>query len=146
MHTYFSTPVEWVKLDKHLALFGKTVKRAAGDGMCFVEAVREGLKDAGEKESDREVLKATISNEMYNHIHFYADFHPTGKHPQQLLLDAENFSENKGYTMDVVDVCIAATANATGYNLYIYEKLGDQAVIRQEWYTLETIPNGIFLH
>ena len=28
-----------------------------------------------------EVLKAPILNEMYNHMHFSADFHPTGKHP-----------------------------------------------------------------
>ena len=34
--------------------------------------------------------------------------------------------------MDVVDICITATANATGYNLYIYEKLGEQAAIIQQ--------------
>ena len=66
VHTSFSTPVEWVDLDEHLEKFGKMVKKVPGNGMCFVEAVIEGLKDLGEKEMDVEVMKGTILNEMYN--------------------------------------------------------------------------------
>ena len=51
--------------------------------MCFVEAVIEALKNIGEKEMNVEVLKATILNEMYNHMEYYAGFHPTGKTPKK---------------------------------------------------------------
>ena len=35
--------------------------------------------------------------------------------------------------MDIVDVCIAATVNTLGVNLYIYEEIGKQAVIIQHF-------------
>ena len=104
------------------------VKKIPGNGMCFVEAVRESLKDIGEKDLDVEVLKCIILNEMYNHMDYYAAFHPTGKNPRKVLLDAEKIFKYTYYTMDIVDVCIAATANALGVNLYIYEQIGSQGV------------------
>ena len=95
------------------------VKKIPGNGMCFVEAVIEGLKDLGEKEMDVEEMKVTILNEMYNRMDYYAGFHPTGKCPRNVLPDAEKFFHYKLYTTDIVDVCIAATANTLGVNLYL---------------------------
>ena len=46
--------------------------------------------------------------------------------------------------MNVVDVCIAATANAIKHNLYIFENLGGQAVIIQQL-CREKTTDGIFL-
>ena len=59
------------------------VKKIPGNGMCFVEAVREALKDIGEKDMDVQVLKSTILNEMYNHMDYYAAFHSMGKTPKK---------------------------------------------------------------
>ena len=120
------------------------VKKILGNGMCFVEAVIEGLKDIGEKEMDVEVLKVTILNEIYNHMEYYAEFHPTGKTPRKVLLDAEIFFKDRCYTMDIVDVCIAATMNTLGVNLYIYEEIGKQAVIIQQLCAFQSTHKGIF--
>ena len=113
--------------------------------MCFVEAVREALKDIGEKDMDVEVLKSTILNEMYNHMDYYAAFHPTGKTPRNVLVDAEIFLKYRCYTMDIVDVSIAATANALHVHLYIYEEIGNQAVIIQQLCAFQSTQKGIFL-
>ena len=121
------------------------VKKIPGNGMCFVEAVREALKDIGEKDMDVEVLKCTILNEMYNCMDYYAGFHPMGKTPRNVLLDAEKNFKYRCYTMDIVDVCIAATANALGVYLYIYEEIGNQAVIIQQLCAFQSTQKGIFL-
>ena len=112
---------------------------------ALLKAVREALKDIGEKDMDVEVLKCTILNEMYNRMDYYAGFHPMGKTPRNVLLDAENFFKYRCYTMDIVDVCIAATANALGVHLYIYEEIGNQAVIIQQLCAFQSTQKGIFL-
>ena len=121
------------------------VKKIPGNGMCFVEAVREALKDIGGKDMDVEVLKCTILNEMYNCMDYYAGFHPMGKSPRNVLLNAEKIFKYRCYTMDIVDVCIAATANALGVHLYIYEQIDNQAVIIQQLCAFQSTQNGIFL-
>ena len=114
--------------------------------MYFVESVIEGLKDLGEKEMDVEEMKVSILNEMYNQMDYYAGFHPTGKCARNVLLDAEKIFQYKLHTTDIVDVCIAATANTLGVNLYIYEEIGTQAVIIQQPCAFQTTQKGIFLH
>ena len=41
-----------------------------------------------------------------------------------MLAQAELFFDKKRYTMNVVDVCIASTANALEINLHTYERMG----------------------
>ena len=71
---------------------------------------------------------------MYENTNFYVDFHVSNAKVSkwQLLKDAEEFfNDQRNYVMNVVDLCIAATSNATKHNLYIFENLGGQAVIIQ---------------
>ena len=69
---------------------------------------------------------------MYDNVDFYVNFHTSSAKvsKQQLLKDAEEFfNDGRNYVMNVVGVCIAATANANKHNLYIFENLGGQGVI-----------------
>ena len=82
---------------------------------------------------------------MHDNVEFDVNFHASSAKVsnRQLLKDAEEFfNGGRNYVMNVVDVCIAATANAIMHNLYIFENLG-QAVIIQQLCREETT-DGIF--
>ena len=82
---------------------------------------------------------------MHDNVEFDVNFHASSAKVsnRQLLKDAEEFfNGGRNYVMNVVDVCIAATANAIKHNLYIFENLG-QAVIIQQLCREETT-DGIF--
>ena len=61
-----STPVDWKDLDEHLVLFGKEVCTVAGNGYCFLEAAREGIKSLTGKIYQVDELITIIMNEMKN--------------------------------------------------------------------------------
>ena len=44
-----------------------------------------------------------------------------------MLAQAELFFDKQQFTLNVVDVCVAAGANALEINLHIYQKLGKKA-------------------
>ena len=77
-------------------------------------------------------LKDKILDKMCDNVEFYANFHASSvkvSNRQQLKDADEFFNDGRNYVMNVVDVCIAATANAIKHNLYSFENLGGQAVI-----------------
>ena len=118
-----------------------------GNGYCFIESVRAVLNHNQQKKIGFPELKDKILDEMYDNVDFYANFHASSEKVSkwQLLKDAEEFfNDQRNYVMNVVDVCIAATANAIKHNLYFFENLGGQAVIIQQLCREETI-DGIFL-
>ena len=61
-----------------------------------------------------------------------------------MLAQAELFFDKLQYTLNVVDVCVAATANALEVNLHIYQQLGKKAVIIQHSAFKKT-RRGIFM-
>ena len=63
----------------------------------------------------------------------------------QLLQQADLWLNGKKYTIPVGDVCIAATANSLGMNLYIFEKIGKKAVIIQQRCTFQETNKSLFL-
>ena len=71
-------------------------------------------------------------NEMVKRIDFYMNFHEGIQNSFHLLQQADLFLSGKQYTLPVGDVCVQATANVMGMNLYIYEKIGKKAVIIQQ--------------
>ena len=68
--------------------------------------------------------------EMVKRIDFYHEFHPNVNH-SEMLAQAELFFDKQQYTLNVVDVCVSAAANALEINLHIYQKLGKKVVIIQ---------------
>ena len=117
-----------------------------GNGYCFVESVRAVMNHNQQKIGFPE-LKDKILDEMYDNVNFYVNFHDSSAKVsiRQLLKDAEEFfNDGRNYVMNVVDVCIAATANTIKHNLYIFENLGGQAVIIQQLCREETT-DGVFL-
>ena len=112
-----------------------------------MESVRAVMNHNQQKKIGFPELKDKISDEMYENVKFYANFHVSSVKVsnRQLLKDAEEFfNDGRNYVMNAVDVCIAATANAIKHNLYIFENLGGQAVIIQQSCREETT-DGIFL-
>ena len=66
-------------------------------------------------------------NEIYERVNYYSNFHQWGI--QKLLEDAKKFIKKRKYRLDVVDVCIAATANELKVSLYISEKINNKALL-----------------
>ena len=103
-----------------------------------MESVRAVLNHNQQKKIGFPELKYKILDEMYENIDFYVNFHTFSAKVsnRQLLKDAEEFfNDGRNYVMNVVDVCIAATANAIKHNLYIFEKLGgcnNSAIMQRE--------------
>ena len=98
-----------------------------GNGFCFLEAVRTCLLIDYKEEIPVEKLIKKLMNELYERVNYYSNFHQGGI--QKLLKDAKKFIKKRKYRLDVVDVCIAATANALKVNLYIFEKTNNKVQI-----------------
>ena len=95
-----------------------------------------------EKESAAEI----VMNEMIKNMNFYMNFHEELQNKSfQLLQQADLWLNGKKYTIPVGDVCIAATANGLGMNLYIFEKIGKKAVIIQHRCTFQETNKSLFL-
>ena len=87
-----------------------------------MESVRAVTNHNQQKKIGFRELKDKILDEIYDNVEFYVNFHASSvKVSRQLLKDAEEFfSDGRNYVTNVVDVCIAATANAIKHNLYIF--------------------------
>ena len=46
---YYSTPVSWDELGKHLGQFGEEIKPIKGDGYCFINSVIAGIENLTSK-------------------------------------------------------------------------------------------------
>ena len=87
-------------------------------------------RDCG-KIVQHESLGNEVLDHMYKHCKYYASFHKDGS-AQAMLKQAEEFLLGGKYTLNIADVCVAATANYLHKNLYIFENLGGKAVIIQQ--------------
>ena len=76
-------------------------------------------------------LANQVLDHMYKHSKYYASFHGDGG-TCSMLKQAEEFLLCGKYILNIADVCVAATANYLGMNLYIFEYLGGKAVIIQQ--------------
>ena len=91
-----------------------------------MESVRTVMNHNQKRKIGFPELKDKILDEMYDNVNFCANFHASSAKVsnRQLLKDAEEFfNDGRNYVMNVVDVCIAATANAIKHNQYIFENL-----------------------
>ena len=82
-------------------------------------------------------------NELYERVNYYSNFHQEGI--QKLLKDAKKFIKKRKYRLDVVDVCIAATANALKVDLYIFEKINKVQIIKHKCSCVDT-DKTIYFH
>ena len=72
------------------------------------------------------------------------NFHQGGI--QKLLKDAKKFIKKGKYRLDVVNVCIAPTANVLKVNLYIFEKINNKVPIIKHKCSCVDIDKTIYLH
>ena len=84
-------------------------------------------------------------DEIKNRIDFYSNFQPNITNPNDLIQQASLFFDKRMYTIEAVDVCIAAAANALEMNMYIYENIGNKAIIIQQMSAFKETRHGIFL-
>ena len=70
-----------------------------------------------------------IVDELYENAQRYAPFYQGTK--KEMIKKAELYSQDasKVYTDEIVDVIVCATANVVGYNLAIFQNIGEQAII-----------------
>ena len=98
-----------------------------GNGFCFLEAVRTCLLIDYKEDIPVEKLIKKLMNELYERVNYYSNFHQGGI--KKLLKDAKKFIKKRKYRLDVVDVCIAATANVLKFSLYFFEKINSKVQI-----------------
>ena len=98
---------------------GKKVFAVPGNGYCFLEAAREGIKSLTGNTLKVNDLIVMIMDEIKNRIDFYSNFQPNITNPNDLIQQASLFFDKRMYTIEAVDVCIAAASNALQMNMYI---------------------------
>ena len=141
---YCSISVDWRDLGQHLQKFDREVMEVSGNGFCFLEAVRTCLLIDYKEEIPVEKLIKKLMNKLYERVNYYSSFHQGGI--QKLLKDAKKFIKKRKYSLDVVDVCIAATANALKVNLYIFEKINNKVQIIKHKCSCVDTDKTIYLH
>ena len=91
-----------------------------GNGFCFISALLITLAEQG-LDKEMAVLAHDVMSEIRNHIRFYREFGDSSSKEDFLLL-CSDFFQRGSYTLEVIDVCIGATANALGVNLNVIQK------------------------
>ena len=113
----------WSDLERYLENFEVEVLPTRADGFCFLESVRLCLERDVGKFMSHEDLVALIMSEIYERCFEYKDFHNGSI--ESLIKDAEKYLNKGQFVLNVVDVVIAATANALKVNLVLYQKMGE---------------------
>ena len=113
----------WGDLERYLENFEVEVLPTRADGFCFLESVRLCLERDVGKFMSHEDLVALIMSEIYERCFEYKDFHNGSI--ESLIKDAEKYLNKGQFVLSVVDVVIAATANALKVNLVLYQKMGE---------------------
>ena len=138
-----STPVNWDALGAHVKQFGKEIAVVKGNGYCFLSSVTKALSVDCCQNVQHELLANQVLDHMYENSKYYASFHEDGS-ARAMLKQAEEFLLRGQYILNVVDVCVAATANYLRMNLYSFENLGGKAVIIQQRSAIEKSTKGLF--
>ena len=121
--------MNWDKLTEHLDIYQRKVVPIAGDGKCFLTAVRTCLANDYLIAIPEEEFDSCILNEIYNNLGQYTQFHEGTN--RQIIQDAEEFFKHPKlmYGKDIMDVIVCAAANAFEMNFAIYQNIGGKAVI-----------------
>ena len=121
------TNINWIDLDDHLRHFNMAVYPVAGDGYCYIRSIIKVLQiDYGRKFSIDEIIELVEENILDN-LDYYAKWHPASK--REIVRDTSFFLRGRQYTIDVVDVIVAATADALRIQLKVFNKFGSKVNI-----------------
>ena len=118
-----SQSIMWPELERYLENFDVEVLPTRADGFCFLESMRLCLERDVGKFISREDLVSVIMSEIYERCFEYKDFHNGSI--ESLIKDAERYLNRGQFILNVVDVVIAAAANALKVNLVLYQKMGE---------------------
>ena len=69
-----------------------------------------------------------VEEELQENVDYYCNFHH-GCNKEKLLKEAQDFVSRGKYREDAADICVPATANAMGINLYIYQDVRGVATL-----------------
>ena len=124
------TGVAWSDREKHFNEFMKNVHIIAGNGYCFLEAIRCVLRHDFGRTVSLEELQDQTEEEIIQNITKYME-HAEGR-IVNIIRDAQRFIHGGQYTLAVGDVVVAAAANALHINLRIFQNdKGQMAIINQ---------------
>ena len=121
--TFLSSPKGLVTSSKYSKLMRQNNFHEViipGNGFCFISALLITLVEQG-LDKEMAVLAHDVMSEIRNHVRFYQEFDDSSSKEDFLLL-CSDFFQRGSYTLEVVDVCIGATANALGVNLNVIQK------------------------
>ena len=121
--TFLSSPKGLVTSSKYSKLMQQNNFHEVvipGNGFCFISALLITLAEQG-LDKEMAVLAHDVMSEIRNHVRFYREFDDSSLKEDFLLL-CSDFFQRGSYTLEVIDVCIGATANALGVNLNVIQK------------------------
>ena len=98
-----------------------------GDGYCYIHSIIKVLEtDYGRKLNISNVIQL-VEEQLLERLDYYSQWHAASK--REIVADAQKFLRGRNYTLDVVDVVVAATADALGIQLKIFSRLGTKVHI-----------------
>ena len=124
---YCRTNINWADLDEHLRLFNMAVYPVAGDGYCYIRSIIKVLQvDYGWHFTIDEVIELVEENVLEN-LNHYSKWHAASK--REIVHDTGYYLRGRQYTIDIVDVIVAATADYLRIQLKVFNKYGSKVNI-----------------
>ena len=117
----------WKSLGEHLRHFGKRIEHVQGDGYCYIRAIIKVLSvDYRQQHKLADILRR-IEDQLFERLDYYCKWHPASK--RDIVRDTYKFLRTGKYYIDIMDVIIAATADALQIRLKIFTKHQDHLFI-----------------
>ena len=91
-----------------------------GNGFCFLSTLLVTLDECGTNK-DMNNLSIEVMNEIRNNMEMYKEILPM-ESEQNIFKACEAFFQVGIYSHEFVDFCIAASANALGVNIHIFQR------------------------
>ena len=91
-----------------------------GNGFCFLSTLLVTLGECGINK-DMNNLSIEVMNEIRNNMEMYKEILPM-ESEGNILKTCEAFFQEGIYSHEFVDFCIAASANALGVNIHIFQR------------------------
>ena len=121
------TDIDWAKLPDHLRVFNMRVFPIVGDGYCYIRSIIKVLETDYHRKLNISDVIELVEEQLLERLDYYSQWHAASK--REVVADAQKFLRGRNYTLDVVDVVVAATADALGIQLKLFSRVGTKVHI-----------------
>ena len=112
--------VKWANRHQYYSVMGLKLRKAKGDGLCYVNAVHQVLAAQYGEEYGLQDIIDIIRKHIEENVNEYVMGHNVGGDREAFKRDIDEFFTKRTYMRDIMDVIIPATANALDITLVTY--------------------------